>query len=150
MQSSQIQNYMEYLFRIALKKCGNLNDAEDLTQEVLLAALQYPKEIMDMKLWLSSALNNKYFDMLRKKYKLPTVSIDLVPEEFEPWETNETETKTEDEYNALPSYQKYKENKTADNLRELCCEIEKICREIYLEAKTDEERNIYLNMANKL
>lgn len=91
MQSSEIQNYMEYLFRIALKKCGNLNDAEDLTQEVLLAALQYPKEIMDMKLWLSSALNNKYFDMLRKKYKLPTVSIDLVPEEFEPWETNETD-----------------------------------------------------------
>ena len=81
MQLSEIQNYMEYLFRIALKKCGNLNDAEDLTQEVLLAALQYPKEIMDMKLWFSSVLNNKYFDMLRKKYKFPTVSIDLVPEE---------------------------------------------------------------------
>lgn len=63
---------------------------------------------------------------------------------------DETETKTENEYNALPSYQKYKENKTADNLRELCCEIENICREIYLEAKTDEDRNIYLNMANKL
>lgn len=91
MQLSEIQNYMEYLFRIALKKCGNLNDAEDLTQEVLLAALQYPKEIMDMKLWLSSVLNNKYFDMLRKKYKFPTVSIDLVPEESEPWETNETD-----------------------------------------------------------
>ena len=63
---------------------------------------------------------------------------------------NETETKTEGEYNALPSYQKYKENKNADNLRDLCCEIEKICREIYLDATTDEQRNIYLNMANKL
>ena len=63
---------------------------------------------------------------------------------------NATESETEHDYEALPSYKKYKKNKTADNLRDLCCEIEKICREIYLEAKTDEERNIYLNMANKL
>ena len=38
MQLPEIQNYVEYLFRIALKKCGNINDAEDLTQDVLLAA----------------------------------------------------------------------------------------------------------------
>ncbi|MDD4495443.1 MAG: sigma-70 family RNA polymerase sigma factor [Eubacteriales bacterium] len=89
MQLPEIQNYTEYLFRAAMKKCGNLNDAEDLTQEVLLAALQYPKEIMDIKSWLSMVLNHKYYDMLRRKYKLPTVSIDLVPEEAEPWETSE-------------------------------------------------------------
>ena len=72
---------MEYLFAAALKKSGSLNDAEDLTQEVLLAALQYPKEIIDMKAWLSKVLNNKFYDMLRVKYKLPTISIDFIPDE---------------------------------------------------------------------
>lgn len=91
MQLFEIQNYTEYLFRVAMKKCENLSDAEDLTQEVLLAALQYQTEIADIKSWLSMVLNHKYYDMLRRKYKLPTVSIDLVPEGAEPWETAETD-----------------------------------------------------------
>lgn len=91
MQLAAIQEYMEYLFCVALKKCGNLNDAEDLTQEVLLAALQYPKEIVHIKPWLCMVLNHKYYDMLRKKYKLPTVSMDLVPEEAEAWKVQESD-----------------------------------------------------------
>ena len=91
MQLAAIQEYMEYLFCVALKKCGNLNDAEDLTQEVLLAALQYPKEIVHIKPWLCMVLNHKYYDMLRKKYKLPTVSMDLVPEEAEVWKVQESD-----------------------------------------------------------
>lgn len=91
MQLPGIQKYMEYLFCVALKKCGNLNDAEDLTQEVLLAALQYQKEIADIKPWLCMVLNHKYYDMLRKKYKLPTVSMDRIPEEAETWEVQETD-----------------------------------------------------------
>lgn len=79
----EIQNYTEYLFRIALKKCGNLNDAEDLTQEVLLCALQYPKDISDPKAWLSSVLNHKFYDMLRRKYRYPTISIEELPEDDE-------------------------------------------------------------------
>ena len=38
---NEISNNIEYLFSVALKKSGNLTDAEDLTQEVLLAALSY-------------------------------------------------------------------------------------------------------------
>ena len=91
MQLAAIQEYMEYLFCVALKKCGNLNDAEDLTQEVLLAALQYPKEIVHIKPWLCMVLNHKYYDMLRKKYKLPTVSMDLVPEEAQAWKVQESD-----------------------------------------------------------
>ncbi len=86
-----IQHYMEYLFRAALKKCGNLDDAKDLTQEVLLAALQYPKEITEIKSWLCMVLNHKYYDLLRRKYKLPMVSFDLIPEEAEPWVTQEAD-----------------------------------------------------------
>ena len=79
----QIENYIEHLFSLALKKCGNFADAEDLTQEVLLAAYVYTEKggnIADIKSWLSGTLNHKYYDMLRKKYKMPLISIDLVPE----------------------------------------------------------------------
>ena len=38
---NEINNYLEYLFALALHKCGNLHDAEDLTQDTLLAAYQY-------------------------------------------------------------------------------------------------------------
>ncbi len=87
---------MEYLFCAALKKSGDLHDAEDLTQEVLLAALQYPKKIENVRAWLSTVLNHKYYDMLRRKYKLPTVRIDLVPEEMEPWEMQESDDRPDD------------------------------------------------------
>lgn len=78
---NEIYNYTEYLFAFALSKCKNLHDAEDLTQDTLLAAYQYihkGKEIRNMKYWLTSTLLHKWNDMLRKKYKLPTVSIDMI------------------------------------------------------------------------
>ena len=82
MHITNIEQHMNYLFSAALKKCGNFDDAEDLTSEVLLAALSYPKEIKDIKSWLSVVLNHKYYDILRKKYKQPTVSINLIDESF--------------------------------------------------------------------
>lgn len=39
MQINDIENIIEYLFSAALKKCENFEDAEDLTSETLLAAL---------------------------------------------------------------------------------------------------------------
>ncbi len=84
MHYNEIENYTEYLFSLAMQKCQNLQDAEDLTQDVLLAALSYTENIGNIKAWMSSVLNHKYYDMLRRKYKIPTVSIDIVPEESEP------------------------------------------------------------------
>lgn len=80
---SEILNQMEYLFSLALKTCKDVSDAEDLTQETLLAAIQYKTrsgEFSNLKYWLAATLSHKWNDMLRKKYKLPTVSIDMVPE----------------------------------------------------------------------
>lgn len=85
--NEKIIPYMDYLFSVALKKTGDIADAEDLTQEVMLAALSYlrrGKKIEKLQSWLLSTLNHKWNDMLRKKYRLPTVSIDAVtdiPEE---------------------------------------------------------------------
>ncbi|MGN0633766.1 MAG: hypothetical protein ACI4JW_07830 [Oscillospiraceae bacterium] len=38
MHINDIEKIMDYLFSVALKKCGNFEDAEDLTSETLLAA----------------------------------------------------------------------------------------------------------------
>ena len=84
--NNEINNYIEYLFALALHKCGNLHDAEDLTQDTLLAAYQYLRrggEIANMKYWLTSTLSHKWNDKLRKKYRLPTVSIDMIPDDVE-------------------------------------------------------------------
>lgn len=78
MTTEKIENYIELLLNLALKKCGDIHDAEDLAQETLLAALSYTsqgKVIDDMHSWLTTVLNRKYNDMLRRKYKKPTVSI---------------------------------------------------------------------------
>ncbi|MBQ8164633.1 MAG: RNA polymerase sigma factor [Clostridia bacterium] len=78
MQSKNIENYIEFLLSAALQKCGNIYDAEDLTQETMLAALSYmsqEKNIQDIKAWLIVVMNRKFNDMLRKKYKQATVSI---------------------------------------------------------------------------
>ena len=80
---NEITKYVEYLFSLALKKCGDVNDAEDLTQETILATFQFVKRggtISNMKYWLTTVLSNKWNDMLRKKYRLPLVSVDIIPD----------------------------------------------------------------------
>lgn len=82
----KITNFIEYLFSIALQKSGNIHDAEDLTQEVMLAAFSFKKRggvIDNPKSWLSSTLNHKFNDLLRRKYSLPTINIDEIPDNIE-------------------------------------------------------------------
>ena len=76
MQSKDLENYIEFLLSAALQRCGNIYDAEDLTQETLLAALSYMargKDIQDVKAWLLVVMGRKFNDMLRKRYKQPIV-----------------------------------------------------------------------------
>lgn len=92
MNYADIQNYTEYLFKLALKKCGNLQDAEDLTQETILCALQVPHDVADTKSWLSSVLIHKFYDGLRKKYRMPTVSLNESVENLPDDHLSENET----------------------------------------------------------
>lgn len=74
----KIQDQIEFLLSAALRKCGNLQDAEDLAQETILAALQYEargKQIDNIRSWLSTVLSRKYCDMLRRRYRRPYVSM---------------------------------------------------------------------------
>ena len=78
MQNKQLESQIEFLLSAALKKCGNMQDAEDLTQETLLCALSYLAKggiIDDMRGWLLTVLSNKWNNMLRKKYRQPIVAI---------------------------------------------------------------------------
>ena len=91
-----IQNYMEYVFSLALQKCQNFADAEDLSQETLLAMhlfISKGGKIDNIKAWLTSTLNHKYYDLLRKKYKMPLISIDSIPEPA--WAEEDEESKRE-------------------------------------------------------
>ncbi len=78
MRKDEIQREMEFLLSAALAKCNNLADAQDLAQETALAALAFLEkggEIENPRTWLTSVMNRKYYDILRKKYKLPTVTM---------------------------------------------------------------------------
>ena len=78
MQNENLENQMDFLLAAALKKCGDSYEAEDLVQEVLLAALTYlsrGNSIQDMRAWLLAVMNRKFNDMLRKKYRQPTIFI---------------------------------------------------------------------------
>ncbi len=78
MPNKEIFCQTEYLLSIAITKCGNLEDAQDITQDTMLSALAYVKRggtIENPQAFLSTLLNRKYYDMLRRKYKLPTVTI---------------------------------------------------------------------------
>ncbi len=75
----EIGGWAEHLLSVAMAKCGNLEDAQDLTQETLLTYLVYKasgKSVDNDAAFLHAVLTRKYYDLLRRKYQLPTVSID--------------------------------------------------------------------------
>lgn len=79
MSKNELEQNINFLLSAALNKCGNLEDAQDLTQESLLSALVFLSKggiIEDTRAWLLVVLNRKYYDLLRKKYKMPTISCD--------------------------------------------------------------------------
>ncbi|MCM1055052.1 MAG: sigma-70 family RNA polymerase sigma factor [Bacteroides sp.] len=84
MNKEILTEYADYLLNIALYKTGNIADAEDLVQDTLMAALSRisgGKTIENPKSWLSSVLNRRFYDNLRRKYRKPVVCIDAVQEQ---------------------------------------------------------------------
>ena len=85
MNDKKLEDYIDLLMTAALRKCGSLEDARDLTQDTLLAALRFMREgtIENPQSWLLSVMNRKFYDMLRRKYKYPTVTISEVPDDVQ-------------------------------------------------------------------
>lgn len=81
MTKNELTEYADMLMQLASGKCDSIEDARDLVQETMLAALsaiEKGKEIVSPKSFLCTVLNRKYYDMLRLKYRKPTVSIDVI------------------------------------------------------------------------
>ena len=79
MTPKPIESYMDELFADALHRCPTTADAEDAVQETLLAAftrLAHGDAPSDPRAWLHAVLSHKCYDILRRKYHLPTVLMD--------------------------------------------------------------------------
>lgn len=79
MNNDEARKIIEYLLPLALRKCPESSDAEDIVQETVLAALTFTAKgnvIADPKAWLRRVMERKFYDMLRRKYSQPKVSID--------------------------------------------------------------------------
>lgn len=83
MNKTELIEYADYLLQTAMYKADNIEDAEDLVQETLveaLVAIHQNKAIDNPKNWLVTVLHHKYYDMLRRKYRKGTVSVDMIGE----------------------------------------------------------------------
>lgn len=88
MHYGELEKYLDFLMSAALQKCGNIQEAEELTQDTLLAALNCLSQggiIENLQGWLLTVLNRRFYDMIRKKYRQPFISIgsdfDMVDDE---------------------------------------------------------------------
>lgn len=80
MEHALLTAHMDWLYRQALRLCGSTADAQELTQETLLAALRADAAPEEPRAWLQAVLRRRHADMLRRRYRLPTVCIDALPE----------------------------------------------------------------------
>lgn len=80
MDHARLTSHMDWLFRLALRLSDSTDDAQELTQETLLCALSSAAEPTDLQAWLATVLRRRHADMLRRKYRLPTVGVDCIPE----------------------------------------------------------------------
>lgn len=102
MNKNELTEYADYLLKTAMYKVNNIEEAQELVQETLMAALiaiHQNKPVENPKSWLVTVLNRKYYDMLRKKYRKGTVSIDMIGEIPLPDEISEQIERSEDAEN---------------------------------------------------
>lgn len=81
MDSSALILQIDWLYHQALRLCGHSADAQELTQDTLLSALQYRSDPNHLRGFLMTLLRRRHADMLRRKYRLPTVTIGEIPVE---------------------------------------------------------------------
>jgi RNA polymerase sigma-70 factor (ECF subfamily) len=84
-QTQFIQDNLRRIFLLIYRIVGNVDDAQDLTQETFIKALQRASQLKDLDKagnWLSRIASNTAIDHLRRSRKLSFSAIGEVPE---PW-----------------------------------------------------------------
>jgi len=73
-----IRPQVDYLYRLAWRFTGNVGDAEDLVQDVLIKV--YPRTqdmlaIQKLRPWLAKVLYHQYVDSLRQRKRSPVLEL---------------------------------------------------------------------------
>src|SRR5712672_1937377 len=82
-QSRFVSENMRRVFLLIYRIVGNVSDAQDLTQEAFIKALQREDQLKDLDKashWLSRIASNTAIDFLRRHGRITTVDIADVPE----------------------------------------------------------------------
>jgi RNA polymerase sigma-70 factor, ECF subfamily len=82
-QTQFIQDNLRRIFLLIYRIVGNVDDAQDLTQETFIKALQRQSQLKDLEKasnWLSRIASNTAIDYLRRKKKLSFSELDEVPD----------------------------------------------------------------------
>lgn len=82
-QEEFVQSNLRRVFLIIYRIVGNVADAQDLTQETFIKALQKQEQIKDLEKaahWLSRIASNTAIDFLRRQGRMAETEIDEVVE----------------------------------------------------------------------
>src|SRR2546421_10680222 len=82
-QSRFVSENMRRVFLLIYRIVGNVDDAQDLTQEAFIKALQRQDQIKDLDKaahWLSRIATNTAIDFLRRHGRINFCEIDDIPE----------------------------------------------------------------------
>jgi RNA polymerase sigma-70 factor (ECF subfamily) len=74
-----IVDYEKYIFNLAYRMLGNVEDAKDVSQETMIKIYKNfdkSKEITAIKGWISTITTNACIDYLRKKKRFDALSIE--------------------------------------------------------------------------
>jgi RNA polymerase sigma factor (sigma-70 family) len=73
-----IRPQVEYLYRLAWRFTGNVSDAEDLLQDVLIKVYPLTQEmlaIQKLRPWLAKVLYHQYVDSVRQRKRSPVLEL---------------------------------------------------------------------------
>lgn len=77
-----IAKHQRYIYNLAFRLCGNTEDADDLTQETFLKAIQnYDKFRGEAKArtWLSRITINRFLDSKRREHPHQSINLGIIP-----------------------------------------------------------------------
>jgi len=83
LQSRFVSDHLRRIFLLIYRIVGNVDDAQDLTQETFIKALQRQDQIKDLEKaahWLSRIATNTAIDFLRRHGRVSFSDIDDLPE----------------------------------------------------------------------
>jgi len=103
LQSRFIADHLRRIFLLIYRIVGNVADAQDLTQEAFIKALQRQDQLKDPEKaahWMSRIASNTAIDFLRRNGKVTFCEIDSMPDSMsdrmlEQWLGNSSETPEE-------------------------------------------------------